>query len=70
MRYDSHLPALSLRDMESTHSILVETVLPDLQGTVICKNWHLWGSFWKGYTHKRMHIPTPPRGSNNRCWAA
>ena len=37
VRYDAHLPALSLRDGENSCSILAGTVLPALQGTVICK---------------------------------
>ena len=39
VRYNSHLPDLSLQDGESTRSILVVMVLPTLHGAVLCKNW-------------------------------
>ena len=60
VRYDSHMPTLSLRDGESTRSILVETVLLTLYGAVICKNWHLCGSCWEDCERHRSHVPTPP----------
>ena len=60
VRYDSHLPALSLRDGESTRSILAGTVLPTLHGAVFCKNWHLCRSCWEDCERKRLHVPTPP----------
>ena len=44
VRYDAHLPALSLWDRENSCSILEGTVLPTLHGAVLCKNWHLCGS--------------------------
>ena len=46
MRYDAHLPTLSLRDRENSRSILVGTVLPTLQGAVLCNNCHLCGYCW------------------------
>ena len=36
VRYDSNLLALSLQDRESTRSILVGMVLPNLHGAVLC----------------------------------
>ena len=43
MRYEAHLPDLSLRDGENLSSILVGTVLLTLHSSVLCKNWHLCG---------------------------
>ena len=37
VRYDAHLPALSLWDRENSPSILAGMVLPTLQGVVLCK---------------------------------
>ena len=59
VRYDSHLPALSLWDGESTCSILVGTVLPTLHGAVLCKNWHLCGSCWEDCERNCSYVPTP-----------
>ena len=60
--YNAHLPALSLRDGENPRSVLVGTVFPTLHGAVLCKNWHLCGSFWEYFERKRSPIPTPPEG--------
>ena len=43
VRYDAHLPSLSLRDRENSRSILTGAVLPTLRGHVLCKNWHMCG---------------------------
>ena len=43
VRYDAHLPALSLRDVKKLRDILSGTVIPTVQGHVICKNWNLCG---------------------------
>ena len=47
IRYNVHLPALSLWDGENSRSILARTVLLILHGAVLCKKWHLCGSFWE-----------------------
>ena len=49
VRYDLHLPAFSLRDRESTRSILVGMVLPTLHGAVLCKNCQLCRSCWEDW---------------------
>ena len=43
VRYDAHMLALSLWDRENFQTILAGTVLPTVQGHIICKNWHLCG---------------------------
>ena len=60
VRYNSHLPALTFRDGESTLSILVGTFLPTLHSALLCKNWHLCRSCWEDCKRKRSHAPTPP----------
>ena len=60
VRYNSHLPALSLQYRGSTCLILVGTVLPTLHSAVLCKNCHLCGSCWEDCQRKRSHVPTPP----------
>ena len=47
VRYDAHLPSLSLRDGDQTWSILTGAVLPTLHGHVLCKNWHMCGVCWE-----------------------
>ena len=65
--YDSHLPALSLQDGESTRSILVGTVLPTLHGAVLCKNWHLCGSCWEDRPHQDRASALPvPKGQGRQ----
>ena len=51
VRYDAHLPSLSLRDGEKTRSILMGAVLPTLHGHVLCKNWHMCGVCWEDCPH-------------------
>ena len=41
--YNAHLTALFLQDEENLRTLLAGTLLPTLQGHVICKNWHLYG---------------------------
>ena len=65
VRYDAHLPDLSLWDGENSRSILAGTVLPTLHSDVIFKNWNLCGVCWEDYKQKFSHVSTPPRGSNN-----
>ena len=60
VRYDVHLPALSLLDRENSRLILVVTVLLTLRGALLCKNWHLCGVYWEGCDRKILHVPTPP----------
>ena len=52
VRYEAHLPALSLRDGEKPHTIIAGAFLPAVQGHVICKNWHLCGLCWEYCEHK------------------
>ena len=47
VRYDAHLPSLSLRDGEQTRLILTGAVLPTLRGHVLCKNWHMCVVCWE-----------------------
>ena len=56
---NAHLPALSLWYGEKSRTILVGTVLPTLQGHVICKNWHMLVVCWEDCKHKNLHLPTP-----------
>ena len=60
VRYDAHLPALSLWDRENSCYILVGTVLQTLHAAVLCKNWHLCRSCWEDCERHRSHVPTPP----------
>ena len=60
VRYDAHLPTLSLGEGENSRSILAGTVLLTLHGDVLCKNCHLCGSCWEDCKWKRSHVPTPP----------
>ena len=62
VRYDAHLPSLSLQDGEQTRSILTGAFLPTLLGHVICKNWHMCGVCWEDWERKNSPIPTPPLG--------
>ena len=64
VRYDAHLPSLSLWDGEQTRSILTGAVLPTLRGHVICKNWHMCGVCWEDCERKNSHVPTPPEAAN------
>ena len=41
VRYNAHLLALYLRRRDNLRSILAWTVLPTLQGAVLCNNWNL-----------------------------
>ena len=59
-RYDAHLPALYLWDAENLRTILARTVLPTVQGHVLCKNWHLCGLYWEDCKRKNSHVPTYP----------
>ena len=60
MRYEAHLPALSLRDGEGLCTILEGTVLPMVQGHIICNNWHLCRMCWEDSERKNAHVPTSP----------
>ena len=64
VRYDGHLPYLSLRDGEQTWSILTVSGLPTLHGHVICKNWHMCWVCWEDCERKNLHVPTPPEVAN------
>ena len=41
VRYDRHLPALSIWDEENLRTILTGKFLPIFQGPGLCKNWHM-----------------------------
>ena len=60
VRYDAHLPSLSLRDGEQTRLILTGAVLPTLHGHVLCKKLHMCGVCWEDCERKNSHVPTPP----------
>ena len=60
MCYEAHLTALSLWDGENSQTILAGTVLPTVQGHILCKNWHLCVLFWEDCEHKNLHVPTFP----------
>ena len=64
VRYDAHLPSVSLWDGEKTRSILTGAVLPTLRGHVLCKNWPMCGVCWEDYKRKNSHVPTPPEAAN------
>ena len=53
VRYDAHLSVLYLRDRDNLCSILAGTVLLTLHGAVLCKKWHLCGSFWEDCKRKQ-----------------
>ena len=60
VRYEAHLPALSLWDGEKLITILAGRVLPAVQVNILFKNWHLCGMFWGDCEHKDLHVPTFP----------
>ena len=60
VRYDAHLPDLSLQHGKNLRLILAGTVLPNLHGAVLCKNWNLCGACWEDCERKRSHVPNPP----------
>ena len=60
IKYDLHLPALSLQDWENSQIILVGPVLPTVQHHFLCKNWHLCRMFWENCERKKLHVPTYP----------
>ena len=60
VRYDAHLPSLSLQDEENSRSILTGAVLPTLRGHVLFKNWHMCGVCWEDCKRKNSHVPIPP----------
>ena len=60
VRYNAHLPSLSLRGGENSRYILAGAVLPTLHGHVLCKNWHLCGVCWEDCKRKNSHPPNPP----------
>ena len=59
VRYNTHLPSMSLRDRDNSLSIVVGTVFPTLHGAVHCKNWHWCGSCWEDCERKLSHVHTP-----------
>ena len=60
VRYDTHLPFLSLWYEDNSWYILVRAVLYTLNGHFLCKNWHLCGVCWEDCEHKNSHVPTHP----------
>ena len=60
VRYGARLPTLYQQNGENLCSILAGTVLLTLHGAVICKNWHLCGSFWEVCEQKHSPVPIPP----------
>ena len=64
VRYDAHLPSLSLRDGEQTRSILMGANLLTLRCHVFCKNWHMCEVCWEDCKRKNLHVPTPPEAAN------
>ena len=64
VRYDAHLPSLSLWGGEQTRSILARAVLPTLRGHVLFKNWHMCGVCWEDCERKNSHVPAPPEAAN------
>ena len=61
VRYNTHLPALSLRGGDNWRTLLTGMVLPTLHDHVICKNWHLCGVCSEYYGSKKLHVPTSRR---------
>ena len=70
VRYDTHLTALYLWDIDNLMTLLEGTALTSLNVHVICKNWHLCRMCWEECERKNSHVPTPPRGGNRHRWAA
>ena len=64
MRYDAHIPSISLSDGEQTRSILTGVVLPTLRSHVLCKNWNMCGVCWEECERKNLQVPTPPEAAN------
>ena len=60
VRYDAHLPALSLQYGENWRYILAGKVFQTLHGSVLCKNWHLCRVHWEDCKLKIPYTPTPP----------
>ena len=60
VRYDAHLPSLSLQDEEKLQYILEGEVIPTLHDHVLCNNWNLCGVCWEDCDRKKSHVPTPP----------
>ena len=72
VRYNTHLPALSVRERDKSQTLLASTVSPTRYIHVICKIWHLCGGCWedcKRKTHMSLH-PPPPVGGDCNCQAA
>ena len=63
VRYDVHLPSLSLRYGENSRSILTGAVLLTLHGHVLCKNWHMCRVCWEDCERKNSHVPTLPEAA-------
>ena len=60
--YEEHLPALYLQEGGNSCTIMVQTILPKVQGHVIFKNWHLCRLCWEDCDHKIcMFLPPPTR---------
>ena len=57
VRYDAHLPTLSLRNEENARPILEGTVLPTLHSAILGKNWHLCEVCAERTTGVKARIP-------------
>ena len=60
VRYDAHLPALSLWGMDNSWTLPAGTVLSTLNGHIIYKNWHICRVCWYYCARNYLHVPTPP----------
>ena len=61
LRYDAHLPSLSLWDGEKSRSILTGVVLLTLCSHVLCKNLHMCGVCWEDHPREdgTRFLPIP-----------
>ena len=69
-RYDTHLPALTLRYGENSQTLLVWMDLPTLHGHVLCNIFHLCGVCWENCKRKKSHVFTPPPVGGDRHYRA
>ena len=60
VKYDAHLPVLSLRYRENSQTIVSGNLLPTLHSHVLSKKWHMCRVCGDYRERKNSHVPTPP----------
>ena len=53
MRYNVHLPVLYLQYGRNLCTLMLGSVLPIVQGHVLCNNWLLCGMCWEDCERKK-----------------